>query len=53
MQRKVVILEAKGHQVPGRKQAPNPLIERTNNGGLQLLAFANAQPPLFASHLKR
>jgi hypothetical protein len=32
---------------------PNPSIERTNNGGSQLLAFASAQPPLFASHLKR
>jgi hypothetical protein len=32
---------------------PNSSIERTNNGGSQLRAFANAQPPLFASHLKR
>jgi len=32
---------------------PNPSIERTNNGGSSLSAFANAQPPLFASHLKR
>jgi hypothetical protein len=32
---------------------PNPSIERTNNGGSQLHAFARAQPPLFASHLKR
>ena len=32
---------------------PNPSIERTNNGGSQLRAFASAQPPLFASHLKR
>ena len=32
---------------------PNPSIERTNNGGSSLTAFANAQPPLFASHLKR
>ena len=32
---------------------PNPSIERTNNGGSSLRAFANAQPPLFASHLKR
>jgi hypothetical protein len=28
-------------------------IERTNNGGSGLRAFASAQPPLFASHLKR
>jgi hypothetical protein len=35
------------------QQTPNPSIERTNNGGSQLLAFASAQPPLFASHLKR
>jgi hypothetical protein len=34
-------------------QAPNPSIERTNNGESSLRAFANAQPPLFASHLKR
>jgi hypothetical protein len=34
-------------------QAPNHSIERTNNGGSSLLAFASAQPPLFASHLKR
>ena len=32
---------------------PNPSIERTNNGGSSFTAFANAQPPLFASHLKR
>ena len=32
---------------------PNPSIERTNNGGSSLTAFAYAQPPLFASHLKR
>jgi len=32
---------------------PNPSIERTNNGGSSLSAFASAQPPLFASHLKR
>jgi hypothetical protein len=32
---------------------PNPSIERTNNGGSGLRAFASAQPPLFASHLKR
>ena len=32
---------------------PNPSIERTNNGGSSLRAFASAQPPLFASHLKR
>ena len=32
---------------------PNPSIERTNNGGSSLSAFAYAQPPLFASHLKR
>jgi hypothetical protein len=31
----------------------NPSIERTNNGGSGLSAFASAQPPLFASHLKR
>ena len=34
-------------------QAPNPSIERTNNGVSGLLAFAKAVPPLFASHLKR
>ena len=33
--------------------APNPSIERTNNGGSGLRALASAQPPLFASHLKR
>jgi hypothetical protein len=38
---------------PARKTMPNPSIERTNNGGSQLRASANAQPPLFASHLKR
>jgi len=32
---------------------PNPSMERTNNGGSNLSAFAYAQPPLFASHLKR
>jgi hypothetical protein len=32
---------------------PNPSIERTNNGGSSFTAFAEAQPPLFASHLKR
>jgi hypothetical protein len=32
---------------------PNPSIERTNNGGSSFTAFAYAQPPLFASHLKR
>jgi hypothetical protein len=32
---------------------PNPSIERTNNGGSSPSASANAQPPLFASHLKR
>ena len=32
---------------------PNPSIERTNNGGSSLSAFASTQPPLFASHLKR
>ena len=32
---------------------PNPSIERTNNGGSSLSAFSRAQPPLFASHLKR
>ena len=31
----------------------NPSIERTNNGGSSLSAFAYAQSPLFASHLKR
>ena len=34
-------------------QPPNPSIERTNNGGSSFTAFAYAQPPLFASHLKR
>jgi putative component of membrane protein insertase Oxa1/YidC/SpoIIIJ protein YidD len=37
----------------GRGDGPNPSIERTNNGGSSLRSFANAQPPLFASHLKR
>jgi hypothetical protein len=32
---------------------PNPSIEATTNGGLRLLAFAKAVPPLFAPHLKR
>jgi hypothetical protein len=35
------------------RQRPNPSIERTNNGGSSFRAFASAQPPLFASHLKR
>jgi hypothetical protein len=39
--------------VPCQLAMPNPSIERTNNGGSQLRSFANAQPPLFASHLKR
>jgi len=38
---------------PCQRVMPNPSIERTNNGGSQLRAFANVQPPLFASHLKR
>ena len=38
---------------PCQRVMPNPSIERTNNGGSQMRAFANAQPPLFASHLKR
>jgi hypothetical protein len=38
---------------PCQRVMPNPSIERTNTGGSQLRAFANAQPPLFASHLKR
>ena len=33
-------------------QASNPSIESTSNGGSQFPAFANTQPPLFASHLK-
>jgi hypothetical protein len=41
------------HRPRFRKVAPNPSIERTNNGGSLLFAFASAQPPLFASHLKR
>ena len=36
-----------------RSALPNPSIERTNTGGPGLLAFASAQPPVFASHLKR
>jgi hypothetical protein len=32
---------------------PNLSIERTNNGGSCLRASSSAQPPLFASHLKR
>ena len=32
---------------------PNPSIERTNNGVSSFTAYANAQSPLFASHLKR
>ena len=32
---------------------PNPSIERTNTGGPGLFAFASAQPPVSASHLKR
>ena len=32
---------------------PNSAVERTNNGGSGFTALANAQPPLFASHLKR
>jgi hypothetical protein len=31
----------------------NPSVEGTNNGGSHLCAFAYAQPPLFAPHLKR
>ena len=38
---------------PCTRLLPNPSIERTNNGGSSLCAFACAQPPLFASHLKR
>ena len=38
---------------PCQRLMPNPSIERTNNGGSQLRAIASAQPPLFASHLKR
>jgi hypothetical protein len=38
---------------PCQRVMPNPSIERTNNGGSSLRAFASAQPPLFASHLKR
>jgi hypothetical protein len=37
----------------GKEMTPNPSIERTNNGGSGLRAFVSAQPPLFASHLKR
>jgi hypothetical protein len=39
--------------MPHYAETPNPSIERTNNGGSVLGAFASAQPPLFASHLKR
>jgi hypothetical protein len=38
---------------PCQRVMPNPSIERTNNGGSGFTAFASAQPPLFASHLKR
>jgi hypothetical protein len=38
---------------PCQRVMPNPSIERTNNGGSQLRVSASAQPPLFASHLKR
>jgi hypothetical protein len=53
----VVCLRQRWHTsvtgVPSQHAMPNPSIERTNNGGSGFTAFSNAQPPLFASHLKR
>jgi hypothetical protein len=53
----VVCLRQRWHTsvtgAPSQHAMPNPSIERTNNGGSGFTAFANAQPPLFASHLKR
>jgi hypothetical protein len=54
---RVVCLRQRWHTsvtgAPSQHAMPNSSIERTNNGGSGLRAFAGAQPPLFASHLKR
>ena len=42
-----------GCRVACLRAMPNPSIEGTNNGGSSLSAFAHAQPPLFAPHVKR
>jgi hypothetical protein len=36
-----------------RQQAPNPSIERTNNGGRACAASAAVCAPLFAAHVER